>query len=92
MSSRTLTRHFAAVTGTTPLQWLLTQRIHRAQELLENTDDSVEHIAGRTGLGTATSLRRHFHRVLGVSPGLYRRNFTRSQPQDGTTRSPAATI
>ena len=92
MSGRTLTRHFAAVTGTTPLQWLLTQRIHRAQELLENTDDSVEHIAGRTGLGTATSLRRHFHRVLGVSPGLYRRNFTRSQPQDGTTRSPAATI
>lgn len=35
MSSRTLTRHFAAVTGTTPRHWLLTQRIHRAQELLE---------------------------------------------------------
>lgn len=79
MSSRTLTRHFAAATGTTPLQWLLTQRIHRAQELLENTDDSVEQIAGHTGLGTATSLRRHFHRVLGVPPGVYRRSFTQSQ-------------
>jgi AraC family transcriptional regulator, transcriptional activator FtrA len=75
MSARNLTRHFAAATGTTPLQWLLTQRIHRAQELLESTDASVEQIADRTGMGTATSLRRHFHRALGVSPDTYRRTF-----------------
>lgn len=35
MSSRHLGRHFRSATGTTPLQWLLTQRIRRAQELLE---------------------------------------------------------
>lgn len=75
LSSRHLTRQFTAVTGTTPLQWLLTQRIHRAQELLESTSDSVETIAERTGLGTATSLRRHFRRVLGVPPDTYRRTF-----------------
>jgi AraC family transcriptional activator FtrA len=75
MSARNLTRHFAAATGTTPLQWLLTQRIHRAQELLESTDASVEQVADRTGMGTATSLRRHFHRALGVSPDTYRRTF-----------------
>jgi transcriptional regulator GlxA family with amidase domain len=75
MSSRNLARHFNAVTGTTPLQWLLTQRIHRAQELLENTDDSVELVAARTGMGTATTLRRHFNRVIGVPPDTYRRTF-----------------
>ncbi|MDQ2882596.1 MAG: helix-turn-helix domain-containing protein [Actinomycetota bacterium] len=75
MSPRNLARHFNAVTGATPLQWLLTQRIHRAQELLETTDDSIEQIAGRTGMGTAATLRRHFNRTLGIPPDTYRRTF-----------------
>ncbi|TQJ22395.1 transcriptional regulator GlxA family with amidase domain [Micromonospora sp. A202] len=75
MSSRNLARHFRAVTGTTPLLWLSTQRIRRAQELLENTDDSIDVIAEAAGLGTATTLRRHFHRTLGVPPDAYRRTF-----------------
>ncbi|MGW3406362.1 helix-turn-helix domain-containing protein, partial [Streptomyces zhihengii] len=75
MSSRTLGRHFRAATGTTPLQWLLTQRIRRAQELLETTDQSVDAVAAATGMGTATTLRRHFHRTVGVPPDTYRRTF-----------------
>ncbi|MEU4465951.1 helix-turn-helix domain-containing protein [Streptomyces sp. NPDC024017] len=75
MSSRHLGRHFRAVTGTTPLQWLLTQRIRHAQELLEKSDDSVDTIAAATGMGTATTLRRHFNRTLGVPPDAYRRTF-----------------
>jgi transcriptional regulator GlxA family with amidase domain len=80
MSSRHLGRHFRAVTGTTPLQWLLTQRIRHAQELLEKTDDSVDSIATATGMGTATTLRRHFNRTIGVPPDAYRRTF-RSRPR-----------
>ncbi len=75
MSSRHLARHFRAATGTTPLQWLLTQRIRRAQELLENTDNGVEAIAEAVGMGTATTLRRHFNRAVGVPPDTYRRTF-----------------
>ncbi|MGI5521112.1 helix-turn-helix domain-containing protein [Micromonospora sp. CA-259024] len=75
MSSRNLARHFRSVTGTTPLQWLSTQRIRRAQELLENTDDSIDAIAEAAGMGTATTLRRHFHRTVGVPPDAYRRTF-----------------
>jgi transcriptional regulator GlxA family with amidase domain len=80
MSSRHLTRHFRTATGTTPLQWLLTQRIRRAQELLETTTDSVDTIATATGMGTATTLRRHFNRTLGVPPDTYRRTFHDSRP------------
>lgn len=80
MSSRNLGRHFRAVTGTTPLQWLLTQRIRRAQELLESTDEVVDAIATATGMGTATTLRRHFNRTVGVPPDTYRRTF-RSRPR-----------
>ncbi|MGW0504336.1 helix-turn-helix domain-containing protein [Micromonospora sp. NPDC003241] len=75
LSSRHLARHFRAATGTTPLQWLLTQRIRRAQELLEATDDSIDTIAAAAGMGTATTLRRHFHRAVGVPPDTYRRTF-----------------
>ena len=80
MSSRNLGRHFRSVTGTTPLQWLLTQRIRRAQELLETTDDSVDAIAAAVGMGTATTLRRHFNRTVGVPPDTYRRTFRSSSP------------
>jgi transcriptional regulator GlxA family with amidase domain len=75
MSSRNLGRHFRSVTGATPLQWLLTQRIRRAQELLETTSDNIETIASATGMGTATTLRRHFNRTVGVPPDTYRRTF-----------------
>jgi AraC family transcriptional activator FtrA len=75
LSSRHLGRHFRAATGTTPLQWLLTQRIRRAQELLENTDAGIDTIAESVGMGTATTLRRHFSRTVGVPPDTYRRTF-----------------
>ncbi|MFD7705898.1 helix-turn-helix domain-containing protein [Streptomyces sp. NPDC059786] len=75
MSSRHLGRHFKSVTGTTPLQWLLTQRIRHAQELLETTNDGIDSIATATGMGTATTLRRHFNRTVGVPPDAYRRTF-----------------
>ncbi|MEU4575309.1 helix-turn-helix domain-containing protein [Nonomuraea sp. ATR24] len=81
MSSRTLGRHFRSVTGTTPLQWLLTQRIRRAQELLETTGESMDAIAAATGMGTATTLRRNFNRAVGVAPDAYRRTF-RSRAAD----------
>ncbi|MET7966388.1 helix-turn-helix domain-containing protein [Micromonospora sp. NPDC005305] len=75
MSSRNLARHFVSATGATPLQWLSTQRIRRAQELLENTDRSIEAIARAAGMGTAATLRRHFNRTVGVPPEAYRRTF-----------------
>lgn len=75
MSSRHLGRHFKHLTGTTPLQWLHAQRIRHAQELLETTDATVDTIAAATGMGTATTLRRHFHRSVGVPPDTYRRTF-----------------
>ncbi len=75
MSTRNLGRQFRAVTGQTPLQWLLTQRVRRAQELLESTPQSIESVAIATGMGTATTLRRQFKRVVGVPPDTYRRTF-----------------
>lgn len=75
LSERTLTRRFREETGTSPLQWLLRQRIDRAQELLETTTLAMDRIAEQSGLKNADSLRQHFSRRLGVSPGAYRAAF-----------------
>jgi transcriptional regulator GlxA family with amidase domain len=75
LSTRTLHRQVRAATGRTPLQWLLTQRLARAQELLESTDLPIELIGERCGLGTANNLRRQFALHVGVPPTEYRRTF-----------------
>ncbi|MFD8550264.1 helix-turn-helix domain-containing protein [Streptomyces fradiae] len=75
MSPRTFHRRLREATGTTPMRWLLQQRVARAQSLLESTDLPVEQVGERSGLGTAANLRRHFTRLVGVSPTAYRRSF-----------------
>ncbi|QFZ19588.1 helix-turn-helix domain-containing protein [Saccharothrix syringae] len=77
MSRRTFYRRLQQATGTTPLRWLLNQRLVRAQSLLEATDLPVEKVAELSGLGTANNLRHHFLRQVGVSPGEYRGAFSR---------------
>jgi AraC family transcriptional regulator, transcriptional activator FtrA len=75
MSRRTFARRFMASTATTPYQWLLRQRLQRAQGLLETTDLSIELVAERSGFVTAANLRKHFARVLRTSPQAYRNTF-----------------
>ncbi|MFI6150668.1 GlxA family transcriptional regulator [Streptomyces sp. NPDC051109] len=75
LGPRTLTRRFRTETGLSPLQYLLRARIQLAQRLLERTDDPIERIAARTGLGTPANLRHHFHRYTGTTPGIYRNAF-----------------
>jgi len=74
LSTRQLARRMQAELQTGPLDWLHQQRIARAQELLERTDASIDQIAASCGMGTAT-LRRHFHRTVGVTPTAYRSTF-----------------
>ncbi len=75
MSPRTFARRFRDVTGTTPHQWLMRQRVLMAQRLLETTDDPVERIAEQSGFLSAAMLRIHFQKVLRTSPLAYRRTF-----------------
>ena len=75
VSPRTFSRRFVADAGLTPLQWVLRARIDRARELLETTDLTVTRVAELSGLGSDTSLRRHFGVVVGTSPTAYRAAF-----------------
>ncbi|WP_163511290.1 GlxA family transcriptional regulator [Fodinicola acaciae] len=75
VSERTFARRFVAEIGLPPLRWLLGERVHRAAELLERSDLSVDRVATRCGFADAGVLRTHFRRQLGTTPAAYRRTF-----------------
>lgn len=76
-SPRTFARRFRAETGTTPLAWLIEQRVAAARRALEETDAPVEQVAHECGFGTATGLREHFRRATRTTPTAYRAAFRR---------------
>ena len=90
-SPRTFARRFRAQTGTTPLQWLITARVRRVQELLETTCLSMEEIAIAAGFDGAAVMRDRFRCAVGVSPKAYRRAFgvlAEQETAQGTGRLP----
>ncbi|MCG1031870.1 transcriptional regulator FtrA [Bacillus amyloliquefaciens] len=75
MSPRTFLRRFNATTGKTPAQWLLHARLSRSQDLLENSQLSIERIAEEVGFGSVATMRHHFKNQLSTTPAAYRRGF-----------------
>ncbi|MDH6120787.1 transcriptional regulator GlxA family with amidase domain [Kitasatospora sp. GAS204A] len=83
MSRRTFDRRFRTLTGSAPLQWLITQRVLQAQRLLETSELSVDDVARRCGFRSPVALRGHFRRQLGVSPAAYRTTYRARRPGPG---------
>ncbi|HUC03791.1 MAG TPA: helix-turn-helix domain-containing protein [Acidimicrobiales bacterium] len=81
MSVRHFARVFTAEVGETPARYVERVRLEAARHELETTSDTLDVIAGRVGFGSAESLRRAFHRQLGVAPDSYRRRFGVTNPQ-----------
>ncbi|HEY6472810.1 MAG TPA: DJ-1/PfpI family protein [Acidimicrobiales bacterium] len=75
MSVRHFTRVFTAEVGESPSRFVERTRVEAARRELETTGDTLDVVASRCGLGSAETLRRVFHRHLGVAPDAYRRRF-----------------
>jgi transcriptional regulator GlxA family with amidase domain len=75
MSVRHFTRVFTDQVGETPGRFVERVRVEAARLRLETTDDTLDTVAAECGFGTAETLRRVFHRRLGVAPDAYRRRF-----------------
>ena len=75
LSERQFTRRFRDVTGESPYDWLVGQRIAASLPLLEAGDDPVERVATTVGFATAVTFRHHFRARLQTSPTAYRRAF-----------------
>ncbi|MGF6203113.1 transcriptional regulator FtrA [Pseudomonas laurylsulfatiphila] len=77
MSERTFLRRFTEASGQSPKTWLQYQRLGRARELLESSDQNTEQIAERCGYRSVESFRVAFRTVVGVPPSVYRERFGR---------------
>jgi transcriptional regulator GlxA family with amidase domain len=75
LSPRHLQRRFTAELGMPPAAYVERVRIEAARRALAQADEPVEAIARRLGFGTAETLRRAFHRHIGVAPSDYRERF-----------------
>lgn len=72
VSSRTLRRRFRGVTGLSPKQFLIADRINRARQLLSETDLPIKSIADSLGYRDVFYFTRQFTRHAGLSPAAYR--------------------
>ena len=75
LEERTFLRRFQKATGLTTTEYAQRLRIAKAQELLQFGRLPVERIAWEVGYSDAGSFRKVFHRIVGLTPGDYRRRF-----------------
>lgn len=69
--------HFAGMTGFSPLQFQLAERMRVAKNLVSNTNLSISDIARRTGFSSAAYFARSFKAATKLSPIGYRRTSPR---------------
>jgi AraC family transcriptional regulator len=72
LSQSHYSRAFKAATGLAPYQWQLQSRVERAQDLLLNTNGSLEVIADATGFADAVHFGRTFRKMTGATPAAWR--------------------
>ena len=74
MSSSHFIRSFRQSTGQTPYQFLLHQRVKRAQFLMRDPLASLTEVALASGFADQHHLARVFRRIAGMTPSSYRRS------------------
>jgi transcriptional regulator GlxA family with amidase domain len=75
LEERTFLRRFRKATGLKPSEYCQRLRVGKAREMLEFTNKTIEQIAWAIGYEDPGSFRKVFQRVVGLSPGEYRRRF-----------------
>lgn len=71
---RSFQRRFGERTGTTPLAWLIGERVALARQLLETQPGlDIDCVADLAGFGSAESLRRHFRAHGLAAPARHRK-------------------
>jgi AraC family transcriptional regulator len=75
LSAYHFARQFKAATGMAPHQYVIARRVERAQPLLRPDQDlALAEIAARVGFADQSQFTHHFKRVVGVTPGQFRRS------------------
>lgn len=82
LPERTLKRRFKAAMGVSLIEYLQNVRIEHAKKLLEQGNLAVEDVSLAAGYEDVSFFRRLFKRLVGLTPGEYRRLFRPLAMQD----------
>jgi transcriptional regulator GlxA family with amidase domain len=88
MSPRNFARAFRRELGMTPAAYVEALRVGQARLRLESTGQKLDAIARECGFGTVETMRRAFHRRLGVGPADYRQRFQTRGDDGDADRNP----
>lgn len=72
MSQYYFSKLFKTSTGTTPHQYVMRQRVERAQELLRDGRIALAHVATQVGFETQSHFTSVFRHLVGITPKRYR--------------------
>src|SRR5690606_10359804 len=89
LPKRTFDRRFRAATGYSPLGYIQSLRIEEAKHILETAATPIDEIACEVGYADTASFRRLFRRLVGMTPGDYRR---KHRPPDFVTLPAPKTV
>ena len=89
MSRTSFANRFVALLGEPPNRYLTRWRVHLATRLLRSPGTSTAQVASRVGYESEAAFARAFKRVLGVTPGAFRREdqSPASVPRRGRARA-----
>ena len=83
LGERTFLRRFQKATRLTPTEYVQHLRVGRARASLEFTSLTINEISWSVGYENASSFRKVFQRIMGLTPGDYRRRFGVSDRSNG---------
>lgn len=69
-------RAFKHTLGTSPMAYVAARRIERAKLLITSTSERLSDIALACGFADQSHFNRNFGRMVGMSPGLWRRKIS----------------
>jgi len=75
LSEQYFKKVFRAQCGTSPHQYLISLRVARAEELLQEGRLSLAEICYETGFSSQSHLTNAFKKMVGTTPKVYRENF-----------------
>ena len=90
MSQYYFSKLFKLSTGTTPHQYVMRQRVERAQEFLREKNFALAEIATKVGFETQSHFTSVFRRLVGTTPKQYREMHRSAAPEIEQQRSATA--
>lgn len=80
LSKSHFSRAFKQSMGLSPMAYVSARRIERAKLMMTSTRERLSDIALACGFADQSHLNRYFRRVVGITPGVWRRHWATPNP------------